>query len=113
MVEVRIPLRTLNPLNIREHWRARSKRVKDERLITWDAMRSHAPPPLPVTVLLTRESVRAMDTDGLAASFKGVRDQVAVWLGLDDADPRVTWQYAQRKAKSFAVIIEVIAGDGE
>lgn len=105
-VTIRIPLRTVNPLNRRECWQVRSRRVKAERAATWDWLLASRKPPLPVTVSLTRESVRAMDTDGLAASFKGVRDEVAKWLGLDDADSRVEWKYQQRKAKGFHVCIE-------
>ena len=104
---IRIPLRTINPLNQREHWRQRAVRVKAERTITsWSLVRETRPD-LPVAVTLTREAERAMDTDGLAASFKGVRDEVAAWLGLDDADPRVEWRYAQRKTKGFHVVIEI------
>lgn len=88
----------------------RSRRVKAEREATgWALVASGEPKTLPVTVQLTREAARAMDTDGLAASFKGVRDAVAEWLGVDDADPRVRWEYAQTKAKGFAVTIELMS----
>lgn len=107
---IRIPLRTVNPLNQREHHHARARRVREERRITaWALIASAEQKQLPVNVILTRESSREMDTDGLAASFKGVRDQVAEWLGVDDADPRIAWVYAQRKLKSrgnYAVTIE-------
>lgn len=109
MISVRIPLRTVNPLNKREHWRVRCARVKVERASTLAWLMTEPKPPLPVVVNLTRESVRAMDTDGLAASFKGVRDEVAKWLGVDDASPLVEWRYAQRKAKGFHVLIEIEA----
>lgn len=108
-MNIRIPLRTVNPLNRREHWTARSRRVKAERAATWAAVFDTLRPALPATVLLTREATRAMDTDGLAASFKGVRDEVAKWLGVDDASPLVEWKYAQRKAKGFHVLIEIEA----
>lgn len=104
---VRFDLRTMNPLNRREHWTARSKRVKAERKVTALALRNMAIPTLPAVVTLTREAVRAMDTDGLAASFKGVRDQIADWLQIDDANPLIEWRYAQRKAKGFHVLIEI------
>jgi hypothetical protein len=107
---IRISLRTVNPLNKREHWAQRAKRVRAERTATRCAIRAVwgtvIRPRVPVTVLLTREAMRSMDTDGLAASFKGVRDEVAIWLGVDDADPRVEWKYQQRKAKGFHVVIE-------
>lgn len=31
---------------------------------------------------------------------------VAAWLGVDDADPRVTWQYGQRRGE-YGVRIEI------
>ena len=107
MIAVRIPLQTINPLNKREHHMVRCRRVKSEREATAWAFMGQRVPDLPVDVALTREAARTMDTDGLAASFKGVRDQVAEWLGLDDADPRVSWSYAQAKAKGFNVLVEI------
>lgn len=109
MIPIRIPIRTVNPLNRREHHFARSRRVKAEREATQWSLVGKERPALPVVVLLTREAMREMDTDGLAASFKGVRDQVACWLRLDDADPRVEWRYAQQKAKDYGVVIQVEA----
>jgi len=54
-------------------------------------------PALPCTVLMTRIAPRKLDDDNLRGAFKAVRDQVAAWLGVDDADPRVTWAYAQER----------------
>lgn len=36
---------------------------------------------------------------GLNAALKPVRDGIADWLTLDDADPRLTWRYAQERAE--------------
>jgi hypothetical protein len=51
-----------------------------------------------------------LDGDNLQSAFKATRDGVADWLGVDDGDPRLDWQYRQRKgaAKVYAVEIEVI-----
>lgn len=38
-----------------------------------------------------------LDCDSLPASCKGIRDQIAHWLGVDDRDPRVKWAYEQRR----------------
>lgn len=35
------------------------------------------------------------------------RAGVADALGIDDRDPRVTWRYAQEKAKGYAVRVEI------
>jgi len=38
-----------------------------------------------------------------------LRDGVADYLGIDDRDPRVVWEYAQAKGevREYAVLIEV------
>jgi hypothetical protein len=53
---------------------------------------------LPVDVHLTRYASRALDSDNLVGSMKHVRDAVAHWLGIDDGDPRVSYQVGQRIA---------------
>jgi hypothetical protein len=65
---------------------------------------------LPATVVLTRVAPRKLDGDNLQSGFKAVRDGVADWLGVDDGNGLVDWQYAQRSAgaKVYKVEIEVI-----
>ena len=53
---------------------------------------------IPVVVTLTRLGGKSLDDDNLARSMKSVRDVVAEWLGLDDADPKIRWRYRQRPA---------------
>jgi hypothetical protein len=71
----------------------------------------HKPPKGPVTVLMRRVSPsnKGLDSDNLHGALKAVRDQIAAWLGRDDADPSITWQVAQRPGKKdeWAVEIEV------
>lgn len=106
-LQVAFPLKTVNPLNRREHWGERCRRVKAERDVTgWYLSTIRKKPAFPLVVLLTRESVRSLDCDAVPASMKAVRDEIATWLGVDDADPRITWRYDQRKASSFGVEIE-------
>ncbi|MBH2008307.1 MAG: hypothetical protein I8H71_01270 [Xanthomonadaceae bacterium] len=113
MINASIPLRTGGGLNGREHWRARARRVKGERHATAWVMRAHAAPAGSVTVLLRRVSpgTRPMDDDNLPGSLKAVRDQIADWLGRDDADPSIAWKYDQRRGepKQWAVEVEVTA----
>jgi hypothetical protein len=52
--------------------------------------------PLPCVVVLTRIGGKQLDDDNLQRCFKAVRDVVAKWLGVDDADPRIRWRYRQR-----------------
>ena len=74
-----------------------------------DALRRVAPPKGEQwAVTFTREGLRALDDDNLAAAFKRVRDHVAAWLGTGDApDAPVAWRYAQRRAKTYAVEVRV------
>jgi hypothetical protein len=48
-------------------------------------------------VTITRVSPGRLDDDGATASAKHVRDAVAVWLGVDDADHRVRFVVEQAK----------------
>ena len=116
-----VPIRTVSELNRREHWAARAKRTAANRDAVACALKVRAPPPLPVSVRLTRIAPRALDSDNLAGALKATRDQVAVWLGLpiakrrgrpvaDDRDPRVAWAVDQRRAgpHSYGVEIEIL-----
>jgi hypothetical protein len=107
-----VPMRTSRGGNNREHHMARARRVKKERYFTALLLASRERPPLPLQVLLVRVSPGTLDTgDNLPGSLKAVRDEVALWLGIDDADPRVSWAYDQRKgvAKEWAVEISFSA----
>lgn len=108
-MKIEFDLRTKSALNLREHWAAKARRVKAERTVTAYEWRSelqrrlrageHALAHLPLVVLLTRIAEHAMDDDNLRGALKGVRDQVAAELGVDDGDPRVRYEYAQEQAK--------------
>jgi hypothetical protein len=106
-VAVRIPIRTVAGLNQREHWAAKAKRVKAERTATAWAMSCTIAPALPCVVVITREGKGTMDGDNLQSAGKAVRDAVADWLGVNDNDPRIDWIYRQRKAKDYAVLVEI------
>lgn len=106
-----IPIRTVSALNSREHWRQRHRRVKAERYATFWVLAPIAKPSnFPLTVRLTRvgPSNGLDEGDNLNSSMKGVRDQVAEWLGVNDRDPRVKWVYAQRREKQWAVTVEFL-----
>lgn len=56
---------------------------------------------------ITRVGPGTLDDDNLARSAKAVRDELAAALGADDRDPRITWHYAQRKAKRASVDVVI------
>lgn len=86
-----VPIKTVNPLNGRQHWRIVSKRGKSEKNLTASHLATAGSLPLlPVTVTMIRHGrgTRPMDSDGLTASLKHVRDSVAMCYGVDDGDTR-------------------------
>ena len=52
--------------------------------------------PLPVVVRLIRIGQKRLDDDNLRMALNAVRDCVAAWLGVDDANPLIRWEYGQR-----------------
>lgn len=109
MIEVCISIKAVSVANLRLHWAAKAKLAKSQRVRTKAALEAQAAvaPFLPLTIVLTRVGPRTLDTDNLASSLKAVRDGVADWIGVDDGDPRLDWQYQQRKG-DYAVEIEIL-----
>ena len=111
MIEVEIDMKIVSVANIRMHWAVKAKLTKGQRQKAFNALCAvGAPMPLPCTIVLTRVAPRGLDGDNLQSAFKATRDGVADWLGVDDGDPRLDWQYRQRKGlpKVYRVEIEVI-----
>ena len=101
-------LRTERGLNTREHHMARARRVARERDAVRRAVSGHDPPRLPCIARLTRVAPsNGLDGDNLQGALKGVRDEISVWLEVDDADPRVTWEYSQERGRGWAVRVTV------
>lgn len=103
---ITLPLRTYSLANQREHWAKKAKRTKAERKAAYMACPRVS---LPCIVTLTRIAPRELDTDNLTGALKAVRDGVADRLGIDDADRRVWWMYAQRSdaPKTYGVEIHI------
>lgn len=96
---VTLPLRLVSEPNARYgHWAMKAKRVKEQRTVVRLALGAHVAGRAPCRVLLTRIGPRRLDDDNLRGACKAVRDAVATALGIDDADPRVSWAYDQRRA---------------
>jgi len=108
MIRVSVPIRVVSVMNTREHHQARARRAKLHRQSAhWAMEQTRTRPALPCIVTMTRIAPREMDGDNLQAGMKACRDGVADWLGLDDADARITWAYAQRKGKPKEYAVEV------
>lgn len=118
---VTLPLRTVSEANTRCHWAVRANRAKTQRLCAALSVRRYVQAEarricgdplrirvlLPVVVTLTRRSPRALDDDNLRSALKAVRDGVADALGVDDRDPRVTWEYDQVRG-SYGVDVRIV-----
>jgi hypothetical protein len=103
-VSLTLPLRLYSEANgSHGHWAAKARRVKAQRGAVALALRPHKAPPLPATVTITRVGAQSLDGDNLQRSAKAVRDEIAAWLGVDDRDGRVTWEYRQEKARCRVV----------
>lgn len=120
MIEFTIPLRTqTSGVNLREHFRARARRVKSERnqtaLAIRIATRGNPPPVLPLEVRLVRFGpTNGLDDDNLPGALKAVRDQIAAWPGIDDRSPDVRWHYHQTRTKyEWGVLVEIKRGTHE
>lgn len=114
MIEVRMNMKIVSVANMRLHWAIKAKLAKDQRTRTRMSLaavaQSSGAEILPVTVVLTRVAPRRLDGDNLQSGFKAVRDGVADWLGVDDGNGLIDWQYAQRSGRpgEYAVEVEVI-----
>lgn len=102
MITVTLPLRIVSVMNVREHWSRRHKRAQAHRRAALAVPKAR----VPCTVKLTRIGLRPLDGDNLQAGLKALRDGIADRLGVDDADPRVAWEYAQERGE-YAVRIEI------
>ena len=110
-MKVEVPIRIESVANLREHWAAKAKRSREHRTAVWYSLKAtRAPHVVPCTVTLTRIAPRTLDTDNLASGCKAARDGVADWLMVNDADPRVTWAYAQQTGapKQYVLMVEIV-----
>jgi len=64
-----------------------------------------------LVVTLCRVAPRTLDDDNLRGATKGLRDGVADALGINDNDPRVTWEYQQRRGHAGEYAVSVTIAD--
>ena len=101
MKPIYLPLRTVNSLNAREHWGKKARRAKQERQLGF--ITTPVGLSTPITVNLVRLGPRKMDDDGLAASFKNLRDGIADKIGVNDGSDLIKFSYSQETSKTFGV----------
>lgn len=82
-----------------------SRRSKQARRQV-DAYKGEARGPI-VTVCFVCIRHKRIDDDNLSSGCKSLRDAVAQWLGIDDGDPRVAWEYRQHVGKPTGTIVVI------
>jgi len=122
-----VPIKTVSEANSNEHWHKKAKRHTQQQGIVRVLFRQLETPILPPCVVrMVRLAPRKLDSDNLTTAFKWIRDQIAdcllpynikVYLskdgklrkaaGRNDDNPLITWEYAQEKASSIGVRIEI------
>ncbi len=121
-VTVTWPMVLPSVANLREHWSKRAKRNKIQRQATRLALFAYGVQQRIETsgglaslkrlaVRLTRIAPRKLDDDNLQGAFKAIRDEVAAYFGVDDADPRIRFEYAQAKGKASVRIDFAVEDD--
>jgi hypothetical protein len=90
---------------------AKARKQREDVTLILRSRFGPVPPALPLTITVTRVAPGKLDGhDALPLSAKHVVDAIAAWLGVDDADSRLTWRYAQaRDGRSYAVGIRIEA----
>jgi hypothetical protein len=114
MVTIRIPVRTVSEANraSHEHWRARQKRAKAQRMAVAVYLCGQGGlPPGPWLVTLTRIAPRALDGDNLQGALKAARDEVAKCLGAPNDRDGFEWIYGQKRGKPREYAVEVEISD--
>jgi hypothetical protein len=104
-VTLALPCRVVSEMNQRGHWGAKAGRFKKQREILVYALRELGfysilkdefrwPFGFPAVVTFMHVGPE-LDDDNIRSAFKGLRDQVAEWAGIDDKDKRIEWVYDQ------------------
>lgn len=108
-----IPISIVSEANSNEHWSKKSKRHAIQKMLVKSWMNQQKIPLLPCIVKLTRAAPRKFDSDNLQSAFKYVRDAIGEYLtdeeqaGRGDDDPRITWEYYQKKTSQKESYIEI------
>jgi len=90
-----MPVKLVSEANQREHWRTKHNRKKKQQAALQDTLVGSGAVALPCVVRLIRIGPRRLDSDNLAGSMKHVQDEMARYIGVDDGDERIKWEYAQ------------------
>jgi len=109
IIAATVHVKLVSEANAHEHWRQRQKRAKLQRALAKTALGPDCKgPPPPYVITITRIGPRKLDSDNLQGSAKAIRDGVADWLGIDDGDDCLTWDYKQRSEGAGVYACEIV-----
>jgi hypothetical protein len=104
--------------NARGHWAVRAKPIAEHRkavALYWATLSLESRAAVAawmanggIRVVLTRVAPRELDDDNLRSSFKGIRDEVAKRIGVDDRSKLLKWEYDWVKPaepRTYAAIV--------
>jgi hypothetical protein len=102
-ITLTLACRVVSEANRRDHWSVARRRKEIQFEALTKALRgaellNHVPPP-PLVVMWVHVGKAMMDDDNLRRAFKGLWDSPARWIGLDDGDERVRWDYGQQRGE--------------
>ena len=105
------PIKVVSEANLREHWAAKNKRKAAQQValrLYWGQYVQKLPSP-PMMVIFTRIGQRKLDDDNLANAFKGLRDQFAKMVGVDDGSDQIRFEYRQIATgkRQYGIQVEV------
>jgi len=115
IVEWVLPIKTCSELNKHEHWRvAHARHVIQKAIVKRRYKQEGLKIDPPADIVLTRLSVRMLDSDAIGGALKWVRDAIADCIipGLqagraDDAKYGLAFKVKQEKAKIQGVKIQI------
>jgi hypothetical protein len=100
-------LRLVNGANDHSHWRKQWERDQATKALVVNALARITVPPSPWRVTIVRVGPRRLDGDGATISAKYVQDGIAAWAGVDDGDPRWTWEPVVRERGGYCVRVTI------
>lgn len=108
-------LETKSEPNERCHWAVRHRRFRKQAEAVLAALWEHrtrlsaigreiADHNARVEVTFTRHGKGTLDDDNIRPAFKGIRDELARLLEVDDGHAGIKWEYAQRRGEPAVTI---------
>lgn len=117
MIEFTLPIETVSEANSTEHWSKKHVRHRSQKKLIWVWFLINQPVIcLPCKITLIRLASRRLDSDNLQSAFKYIRDAISQEIldpthlksaGFSDSDPRITWHYDQKSAKSKGIKVQI------